>query len=147
MISLMVIALDQGSKQYVVHHFVYQNPVPLCAWLNITLNFNSGAAFSFLANTSDWHRWFLSGLALLISAILLVWIIQTEQNKKAALIAYTLILGGALSNLIDRFVFGYVIDFIDFHLGGWHFATFNLADSAITVGAILLGLLLIFKRV
>jgi len=146
LVAALVIVLDQLSKYFVLHHLTYGQPVAILPMLNFTLVHNTGIAFSLFDSIARWQRWILSALTLIVSIILVVWIMQSESNKKGFLLALSLILGGALSNLIDRLHWGYVVDFIDFYLGSWHFATFNVADSAITVGAILLGILVIFKR-
>lgn len=146
-VAIIVIILDQVSKQFVVNTLLLHQPMPIFPWLNFTLSYNTGAAFSMMAYIGGWQRWFLGALAVIVSIILSFWIALGDSDKKLYLFSLSLILGGAVSNLIDRCLHGYVIDFIDFHIGAWHFATFNVADSAITVGAILLGILLIFKRV
>jgi len=146
-VAAIVIILDQLSKQFVINALLLHQPMPIFPWLNLSLSYNTGAAFSMMAYIGGWQRWFLSALAVIVSIILCFWIALGDSDKKAYRFSLALILGGAVSNLIDRFIYGYVIDFVDFHIGTWHFATFNIADSAITAGAILLGILLIFKRV
>ena len=139
-ISLCVALLDQWSKQAVVAHFNYAQPYPVFSWLNITLLHNFGAAFSFLGGQGGWQIIFLAGLSLLMTVVVCVWLYRSSSQYVSLRCALSLILGGALGNLIDRVRLRYVIDFIDFHIGSWHFAVFNLADSAITIGAILLML-------
>lgn len=146
-VAAIIIILDQVSKQFVVNALLLHQSMPILPWLNLTLSYNTGAAFSMMAYIGGWQRWFLSALAAIVSIILSFWIALGDSEKKTYLFSLSLILGGAVSNLIDRLLHGYVIDFIDFHLGTWHFATFNIADSAISIGAVLLGILLIFKRV
>lgn len=102
---------------------------------NLTLAYNSGAAFSFLSGAGDWHRWFFAGFSFIVSVILAVWLYRTESQSRFLLVGISLILGGAIGNLIDRALDGYVIDFIDVYYKHHHFATFNLADSAICIGA------------
>ena len=137
-ISLCVVLLDQWSKQAVVAHFNYAQPYPVFSWLNITLLHNFGAAFSFLGGQGGWQIIFLAGLSLLMTIVVCVWLYRSSSQYVSLRCALSLILGGALGNLIDRVRLRYVIDFVDFHIGSWHFAVFNLADSAITIGAIFL---------
>jgi len=99
---------------------------------------NYGAAFSFLSDAGGWQRWFFAILSTVVSAVIAVWIFRLPKVKWIESLALALILGGALGNLYDRVILGYVIDFLDFHWSGWHFPAFNIADSGITVGAILL---------
>jgi len=98
---------------------------------------NSGAAFSFLAGASGWQRWFFIGLGIVVSGFI-VWMLRTQGHQKLFAWSLSLILGGAVGNVVDRMLHGYVVDFLDFHWAGWHFPAFNVADSAISVGAALL---------
>jgi signal peptidase II len=134
----VVIILDQFSKQLVVNHLVLHQALPLLPSLNLLRAENTGAAFSFLSGASGWQRWFFIGLAVTISVLLLVWLGRLSAGHRLQAGALALILGGALGNLCDRVLHGYVIDFIDVYYRDWHFPVFNIADSAITVGAILL---------
>lgn len=145
-ISIVVLIIDQLSKWSVREHLTPYVPVKLLPWLNLQVAYNRGAAFSLLNSQPGWARWALGMVAIIIIGYLLIWIFQSESYKKFLLLALTLILGGAASNLVDRIWFGYVTDFIDFHINTWHFATFNLADAAISIGAVLLALLLLLKR-
>ena len=104
----------------------------------MTLFYNEGAAFSFLADMGGWQRWFLSALAIGISGVLIYWLKTLPARWTTEVIALNLVLGGAIGNVIDRILFGKVTDFIDFYIGNWHYATFNVADMAISAGAILL---------
>ena len=113
---------------------------------NITLAYNTGAAFSFLSGTGDWHRWFFAGFSFLVSFILVVWLWRTPKKDKLQSTGVSLILGGAVGNLLDRGLHGHVIDFIDVYYGHHHFATFNIADSVICIGAGLLILDLLIHR-
>ena len=108
--------------------------------LNLHYARNYGAAFSFLADSGGWQRWFFAGIAIGICVVLLVMMYRSSATQKLNNIAYALIIGGALGNLFDRLWHGFVVDMIDFYVGDWHFATFNLADSAICVGAALIVL-------
>jgi signal peptidase II len=110
--------------------------VPVTSYFNLVFVLNPGAAFSFLADAGGWQRWFFTGLTLVVVGVLLFLIRKSPQQALFCLAA-SLIMGGALGNLVDRLIIGAVIDFLDFHVGGWHWPAFNLADSAITVGAAL----------
>lgn len=136
-ISLIVIVLDQLSKLAITHHFVYSETLAVTSFFNLSLQHNPGAAFSFLSDAGGMQRWFFTVIALVASAWMF-WMIRKHQSEKVFSFALALIMGGAIGNVIDRAAYGYVIDFLDFYWGGYHFATFNLADSAITCGAALL---------
>jgi signal peptidase II len=132
-----VIALDQLSKLWVLGSFRPGESVPVTGFFNLVLVFNQGAAFSFLSNAGGWQKWFFVMLALGISA----WLVAMLRRHVAETLlpaALALVLGGALGNVIDRLRFGAVTDFLDFHAAGWHWPAFNVADSAITVGVVLL---------
>ncbi|MGB6452819.1 MAG: signal peptidase II [Steroidobacteraceae bacterium] len=138
-VTVLVILLDQLSKAWMVRHFSFDQSLVVLPVLNITLRFNTGAAFSVLADASGWQRWLFTGLAIAVAAIIVVWLYRLDARKQWLLaLSLSLILAGALGNLIDRLVLGHVIDFIDVHWKDVHFPAFNVADSAITVGAILL---------
>ena len=107
-------------------------------YFNLTYVHNTGAAFSFLSEAGGWQRWFFAGLAILISAVIAVWLARLKQHETLLAMALSLVLGGAIGNLIDRLVYGYVIDFLDVYYGNWHWPAFNIADSAITLGVILM---------
>lgn len=139
-VSLLVLVLDQASKLLADAMLALHQPVMLIPSLAITKAYNSGAAFSFLGDASGWQRWFFVGLAVLVSVVLLVWLQRLKASERRTALALSLILGGAVGNLVDRVIYGYVIDFIDVYYGSWHWPIFNIADSAITVGA---GLLLL----
>ncbi|MBI5333284.1 MAG: lipoprotein signal peptidase [Burkholderiales bacterium] len=136
-IALAVILVDQLTKVLVLHSFQYGDVRPVASFFNLVRVHNTGAAFSFLAGASGWQRWFFIGLGL-VAAGVIVWMLRTQGHQRLFAWALTLILGGALGNVIDRALHGYVVDFLDFHVGGRHFPAFNIADSAITLGAILL---------
>lgn len=135
MLSLIVIVFDQASKYLASVFLTPYKPLPVFPMFNFTLAYNSGAAFSFLSGAGDWHRWFFAGFSFIVSVILAVWLYRTESQARFLLAGISLILGGAIGNLIDRALDGYVIDFIDVYYKHHHFATFNLADSAICIGA------------
>lgn len=132
-----VIALDQLTKALVMAAFRLGEGVALTGFFNLVFVFNSGAAFSFLADAGGWQKWFFVVLALGVSAWLTAMLRQSAGDRLLAS-ALTLILGGALGNVIDRLRFDAVVDFLDFHWAGWHFPAFNVADSAITVGVALM---------
>ncbi len=136
-ISLVVIVLDQLSKFWVAGALQFGDGVALTSFFNLVHARNAGAAFSFLAGESGWQRFFFIGIASGAS-VLIVYLIRKHAAEPWFCLALSLVLGGALGNLIDRVRFGYVVDFLDFYYGTWHFPAFNVADSAIFVGAVLL---------
>lgn len=146
LLSAFVVFLDQISK-YAANQFLlpYQ-PEPLMPMLNFTLAYNTGAAFNFLSGTGPWHLWFFMGFSLLVSLGLMVWVIQLPRHDRMQLWAVSLILGGAIGNLIDRLNLGYVIDFIDVYYKNHHWPIFNLADSAISIGTALLIIDLCWRK-
>ena len=136
-LSLLVIVLDQVSKFWINGAFQYGDGVALTSFFNLVHAHNTGAAFSFLAGEGGWQRFFFIALASAAS-LLMVYLLRKHADEGCFCLALSLVLGGALGNLIDRVRFGYVIDFLDFYYAGWHFPAFNVADSAITLGAVLL---------
>lgn len=137
-LSGVVIVLDQASKLLAEQALPYAEAHRLLPVLDLTLLYNRGAAFSFLAGAGGWQRWVFIGIALAVSLFLLNWMRRTPRQHWCVAASLALLLGGALGNLFDRIVYGHVIDFISVHYAGWYFPAFNLADSAITLGAILL---------
>lgn len=137
-LATVVVALDVWTKYLAVENLVLYRPLPVTSWFNLTLAQNEGAAFSLLADAGGWQRWFFSAVAVVISGVLLVWLWRLPNRSRLLPSALMLVLGGAIGNLIDRVRFGYVIDFIDVHYQGWHWPAFNIADSAIVLGVILL---------
>ena len=137
-LTFVVLVFDQVSKQLAVSELVLHKAVALMPSLNLMLAYNSGAAFSFLSSASGWQRWFFVILALAVSTILIVWLRRLTSAQSLQASALALILGGALGNVWDRLMYGYVIDFIDVYYDQWHWPVFNVADSAIVVGVILL---------
>jgi signal peptidase II len=133
----MVIIADQASKMWIISVFAPGEHMALTPFFNLVIAFNSGAAFSFLADADGWQRWFFVALALGISAWLII-LLRKHAGERLMPLALALILGGALGNVIDRFVHGAVVDFLDFYVAGWHWPAFNIADSAITVGVTLM---------
>ncbi|WP_114192677.1 signal peptidase II [Edaphovirga cremea] len=139
-LALIVLVLDLGSKQWVMAHFYLGESVPLVPFFNLTYAHNPGAAFSFLADKGGWQRWFFAAIALVISVVLIVLMYRSSAKQRLVNAAYALIIGGALGNLFDRMVHGVVIDFIDFYVNDWHWPVFNLADTAICIGAVIIVL-------
>ncbi|MWV16402.1 lipoprotein signal peptidase [Pseudomonas sp. L-22-4S-12] len=141
-LALLVFVLDQGSKQVVLQLLEYgQRVVVLDGYFDWIHVYNRGAAFSFLAGESGWQRWFFAAIALGVSAVLVVWMKRLKADETWLAIALALVLGGALGNLYDRVVLGHVVDFILVHWQSqYYFPAFNLADSGITVGAVMLAL-------
>lgn len=138
LLVLVVVSLDQWTKNMAESYLLYNQPEFVLPVLDFTLRYNPGAAFSFLADQSGWQRYFLSGLAGLVSVVLVVWIYRLKPQEKILGVGLALVLGGALGNLYDRVVLGHVVDFISFHWNDWYFPAFNVADSAISAGAVLL---------
>ena len=136
-LSVMVIALDQLTKFWVVLSLEFGQRVEVTSFFNLVLVYNAGAAFSFLADAAGWQRWFFVALALVISGWLIV-LIRRHAAERLLPLAASLILGGALGNVVDRLLYGAVIDFLDVHAMGYHWPAFNLADSAITLGVVFL---------
>jgi signal peptidase II len=135
-IAVIVVLLDQVSKITMSRLLVYGQSEMITPYFNLVMVYNQGAAFSFLANSGGWQRWFFSGLALVVSLVI-IWMLYKNATQRLFCWALTLILGGAVGNLIDRVLYGHVIDFLDVHIGTLHWPAFNVADSAITVGAAL----------
>ena len=136
-LSAIVVVLDQLTKQWVEEAFVLYESLPVTGFFNLTLVYNTGAAFSFLADAGGWQRWFFLILALVICIYLVYWLLQLDKKQVALPLAIAMIIGGAVGNVIDRLLYGHVIDFLDFYYQQWHWPAFNLADSAITLGVIL----------
>lgn len=136
-VAALVIVLDQISKAWVLGSLQFMEQVVVTSFFNLVLVFNSGAAFSFLANAGGWQKWFFVILASGISVWLVIMLRQHARDRLLAL-ALSLILGGAIGNVIDRLRFDAVVDFLDFHLAGMHWPAFNVADSAISIGVVLM---------
>ncbi len=143
-LAALIVVADQFSKVLVMGSFVLGESLPVTSFFNLVRVHNAGAAFSFLSDAGGWQRWFFTGLGT-VAALVMVWMLRAHAGQRLFCSAVSLILGGAVGNVIDRLLHGHVVDFLDFHwdflaglfLGG-HFPAFNLADSAITVGAVLL---------
>ncbi len=136
-IALLIILLDQFSKTLILGHFQLGDSRYVTSFFNVVRVHNTGAAFSFLAGASGWQRWFFVGLGA-VATIFITWMLRRHGQQTLFASALTLILGGAIGNVVDRLLHGYVVDFIQVHWGGWYFPSFNVADCAITLGAILL---------
>ena len=139
-LSVLVILLDQATKTLAETLLVMHQPIPVLPSFNFMLTYNTGAAFSFLADAGGWQRWFFLGLGAAVSIGLIVWLHRLKPEEKRLALALALILGGAIGNLIDRAWLGQVIDFIQLYYDRWYWPAFNIADSAITLGAMLLVL-------
>lgn len=141
-LSVLVLVIDQVSKSHFESSLsIYQQIVVIPNYFSWTLAYNTGAAFSFLADSSGWQRWLFALIAVVVSAVLVVWLKRLGRSETWLAVALALVLGGALGNLYDRIVLGHVIDFVLVHWENrWYFPAFNFADSAITVGAIMLAL-------
>ncbi|MBB4818596.1 signal peptidase II [Pseudomonas alcaligenes] len=142
LLSVLVFLLDQGSKWVVLDVIPFRERITVIpGWFDWIHVYNTGAAFSFLADSSGWQRWFFALIALVVSGVLVVWLKRLKADETWLAIALAMVLGGALGNLYDRVVLGHVVDFILVHWQDrWYFPAFNLADTAITLGAIMLAL-------
>ena len=138
-LSLIVVAVDQWTKSLASVHLSYGIPQAVVPGLNLTLVHNTGAAFSLLRDAGGWQRIFFIALALIISVVLLVWLRRLPPGRRWLPVTLALILGGALGNLCDRMFLGYVVDFLDVYVSQWHWPAFNVADSSISVGAVMLA--------
>ncbi|MFM7484094.1 MAG: signal peptidase II [Burkholderiaceae bacterium] len=135
-IAVIIVLLDQVTKITMSRLLVYGQSEVMTPYFNLVMVYNQGAAFSFLSNSGGWQRWFFSGLAFVVS-LAIIWMLWKNASQRLFCWSLSLILGGAVGNLIDRLIYGHVIDFLDFHIGTLHWPAFNVADSAITVGAAL----------
>ncbi|RQH09878.1 signal peptidase II [Paraburkholderia dinghuensis] len=136
-VALIVILVDQLTKIAITSVFRYGEGRAVTSFFNLVLVYNRGAAFSFLATAGGWQRWAFTALGI-AAALVICYLLKRHAGQRMFCTALALILGGALGNVIDRLMYGHVIDFLDFHVGGWHWPAFNVADSAITIGAVLL---------
>lgn len=136
-LALILLIADQVTKVLILGYYRLGDTTILTSFFNIVRAHNTGAAFSFLASASGWQRWFFTAIGV-AAALVIVWLLKSHAGQKLFSFAMACILGGAVGNVIDRSLHGYVVDFLDFHYGSWHFPAFNVADSAITIGAICL---------
>ena len=133
-LALVILMADQFTKVLIVGTYQLGDSTLVTQFFNVVRVHNSGAAFSFLAGAGGWQRWFFTVIGV-GAALLILWLLKSHAGQKLFSFAMACILGGAIGNVIDRLLYGYVVDFLDFHGLGWHFPAFNIADSAITVGA------------
>jgi len=138
LLSLSLVLLDQYSKQSASGALDYGRALELTPWLNFTLMHNEGAAFSFMSSAGGWQRWFFVAISAGVSLVLALWLLRLKPSEKLIAVSLAFILGGALGNLWDRAVLGYVVDFISVHYHSRYFPTFNIADAAISIGAVLM---------
>jgi signal peptidase II len=136
-VSLVVVIADLATKAWIASAFAYGESRAITPFFNLVLVYNKGAAFSFLADAGGWQRWFFTGVTIVISAVIVAMLRRQHANRLLAL-ALALVLGGALGNLYDRVTLGHVVDFVQLHAGGYYWPAFNVADSAICVGVVLL---------
>lgn len=136
-LSSFLLILDQLTKVIAKNSLFEGVSQPVTSFLNWTLVYNSGAAFSFLAQAGGWQRWFFTSVGI-IAALIMIWLIRKNSHQTIFSLALSLVLSGAIGNVIDRIIYGAVVDFVDVHYMGWHWPAFNIADSAITIGVILL---------
>jgi signal peptidase II len=133
-LAAILLIADQFTKVLIVGFYQLGDATQVTSFFNVVRVHNSGAAFSFLAAAGGWQRWFFMAIGIVAAAVIL-WLLKSHAGQKLFAFAMACILGGAIGNVIDRVLYGYVVDFLDFHWHGWHFPAFNIADSAITVGA------------
>lgn len=136
-LALILLIADQFTKVLILGYYQLGDATYITSFFNIVRVHNSGAAFSFLASASGWQRWFFTAIGI-VAALFILWMLKSHPGQKLFSFALACILGGAVGNVIDRLLHGYVVDFLDFHYAGWHFPAFNIADAAITVGAVCL---------
>lgn len=136
----MVLLLDYSAKFWVLQELIIEQPIQLTPWFNLLLTFNFGAAFSFLNHAGGWQEWLFVGIAIGVSVVIVIWQLKIIPRAWWLQSALALILGGTLGNLLDRLRYHAVVDFLDFHWGLWHYPTFNFADVAISLGAVMLAI-------
>ncbi len=136
-LAFAILLIDQFTKVLILGYYRLGDATYVTSFFNIVRAHNPGAAFSFLAGAGGWQRWFFTALGL-GAAVFIIWMLRSHSGQRLFAFALSCILGGALGNVLDRLIHGYVVDMLDFHWRGWHYPAFNLADSAITLGAICL---------
>jgi signal peptidase II len=136
-LALIILLADQFTKVLVIGYYQLGDSTRLTSFFNLVRAHNTGAAFSFLAGAGGWQRWFFTAIGV-AAALFITWLLRQHSGQKLFSFAMACILGGAIGNVIDRVMYGYVVDFLDFHYAGWHFPAFNVADSAISIGAVCL---------
>ena len=132
--AVVILIADQVTKTLILNHYRLGDSTYITSFFNIVRAHNTGAAFSFLSDAGGWQRWLFTGIGA-VATIFIVWQLRAHPGQKLFCFSLASILGGAIGNVVDRLMHGYVVDFLDFHVGGWHFPAFNVADSAITLGA------------
>ena len=138
-LALLLLIADQFTKVLILGYYRLGDATHVTSFFNVVRVHNTGAAFSFLSSASGWQRWFFTGIGI-VAALFIIWMLKSHAGQKLFSFAMACILGGAVGNVVDRTLHGYVVDFLDFHYANWHFPAFNIADSAITIGAICLVL-------
>ena len=136
-LPLIILLADQFTKVLITGYYQLGDSTRVLSFFNVVRAHNTGAAFSFLAGAGGWQRWFFTGIGV-AAALFIVWLLKAHAGQKLFSFAMACILGGAIGNVVDRVLYGYVVDFLDFHYAGWHFPAFNVADSAISIGAVCL---------
>ena len=136
-LALLLLIADQFTKVLILGYYKLGDATYVTSFFNVVRVHNSGAAFSFLSTAGGWQRWFFTGIGV-VAAVFIVWMLRSHAGQKLFSFALACILGGAIGNVIDRTMHGYVVDFLDFHYMSWHFPAFNVADSAISIGAVCL---------
>ncbi len=136
-LAFLILVIDQVTKVLILAYYRYGESTEITPWLNIVRVHNKGAAFSFLAGADGWQRWFFVGIGI-AATLFIIHLLRAHAGQRLFCWALTCIMGGAIGNVVDRLLHGYVVDMVDFHIGRWHFPAFNVADSAITLGVILL---------
>jgi signal peptidase II len=137
LLALGILIADQITKWWAQMSLPMAQPIKVTDFLNWFLIYNPGAAFSFLSQAGGWQRWFFTVIGI-VAAIVIIWLLQKNTHDRPFCLALALILGGAIGNVLDRLLYGAVVDFIDVHYDGWHWPAFNIADSAISIGATLI---------
>lgn len=145
-LSWFIFIIDQSAKWIAIRYLYFGEPVKVTPFLNWVLDYNYGAAFGFLNQAGGWQRWFFIAIALIVCTLIVKWLAKLPRNQNFQAIALAFILGGALGNLWDRIFHSYVIDFIYFHVNAWHFAIFNLADTAVTIGTVMLAISFLMQK-
>lgn len=137
-VAVLALVLDQATKLAVIQYIDEYTRIAVMPFFNLTHVHNPGAAFSFLGDADGWQRWFFTAIAFAVSGLLIYWLRKNKVTQVMQNISFALILGGAIGNVIDRLAYGHVIDFLDMYVGSYHWPAFNIADSAICIGAVLL---------
>ena len=138
-LALLILIADQFTKILIIGSYRLGDSTFITSFFNIVRAHNTGAAFSFLADASGWQRWLFTGIGV-VATVFIVWMLRSHPGQKLFSFSLACILGGAIGNVVDRLLYGYVVDFLQLHWGGWYFPAFNIADSTITIGAV--GLIL-----